>query len=559
MKFTKNFLSIFLLFSLLLFSCNKDLIEINENPNGVDPSTSHPNLLISTVMSGIATSSTDRGYAGVTGNAVQYTQRDSWSDNNYYWSTESVWSTYYGLLRTNKLANERAVELGLEFHEGVTLVLRAMLFGTLTDFYGDIPYTAALVGDEEDGDRPAYDSQETVYMGVIADLEKAATLLSKTKYADIDPSQDLFYQGDPAKWQKLANSLALRYYMRLSEKLPSVAQAGVTSTLAKPLISSVDDACVLAYVGGVESQSWPYTSQFGSTSGFYRVKPCATLVGTMLELTDPRMELWFDAVDIPIRIVPAASVPGGGSDVVFNGVRYISEDIMDANNYVLYSAETYAQDVLNGKVLIDDNSLYVGLPVAVSAIDPFEYNLNPNPSRGGTNPHVSRMNPAFDEKSGDQLKSRLFSYAELCFLKAEAALKGWGSDAAGNYNLGVQASLDAWGIGGEYAAYISQPGVVFDGTLEMVMKQKWIANMFNGDEAYLDWRRTGFPVLHAGPYAREDVMPLRFTYPSDEININTANYNEAIKSLEATSYSTTDPNDSPYAKPWIVQGISKPW
>ena len=128
MKFTKSLLSIILLSTLLLVSCNQDLIEMNENPNGVDPNTAHPNVLISTVMTGIATNSTSRGYSSTTGNAVQYTQRDGWSSNRYYWETESVWGTYYGLLRTNKQANERAVKMGLEFHEGVTLVLRAMLF-----------------------------------------------------------------------------------------------------------------------------------------------------------------------------------------------------------------------------------------------------------------------------------------------------------------------------------------------------------------------------------------------------------------------------------------------
>ncbi|NNG11162.1 MAG: SusD/RagB family nutrient-binding outer membrane lipoprotein, partial [Arenibacter sp.] len=78
-------------------------------------------------------------------------------------------------------------------------------------------------------------------------------------------------------------------------------------------------------------------------------------------------------------------------------------------------------------------------------------------------------------------------------------------------------------------------------------------------EAYLDWRRTGLPDLSAGPFAREDVMPLRFIYPSDELNINTTNYNAGAASLEETPYSTTDPNDSPYARPWIVQGLSTPW
>jgi len=562
MKLVKNIAIIFLLIPLLLVtSCDNDLVEINENPNGVEPSVADPNLLMSAVMTGLATTTTSRGYGNDTGNAAQFTQRDSWSSNRYDWETGTIWSKNYEFLRTNKVAYDRAVELGLPFHEGVTLVLKSMLFGNLTDYYGDIPYSEALQGIELEGERPAYDSQESVYKGIIADLETASSLLGAANYDGVLPDQDVFYGGDASKWQKLANSLALRYYMRLSEKLPAFAQAGVASTLAKPLISEIDEELVLNYIGGIEDQSWPNSGQFGSASDFYRVKPCTTLTDKLKELEDPRISVWFAPVAVPTKVVPAAEVPGGGDLAEADGVRYINSETLDANNYAIYSAATYAADLQADKKLIDTSSVYVGLPVAVSSVDPYEYNLNSEGSRGGTNAYVSRMNEIFNQKDdgGNLLKARLFSYAELSFLKAEAAVRGWGSDAEGNYLEGIKASLDVWGIGDSYADYITNTGVAFDGTLDIIMQQKWIANMFNGDEAYMDWRRTGLPDLKAGPFAREDVMPLRFIYPSDEIDLNSANNAAGAASLEGTPYSTTDSNDSPYARPWIVQDVSKPW
>jgi len=567
MKLIQNIAIRFLLVPLLLVvSCDNNLAEINENPNGIEPSLADPNLLISTVMTGLATSTTSRGYGNDTGNAAQFTQRDSWSSNRYDWEVGSIWSNNYSLLRTNKVAHDRAVELGLTFHEGVTLVLKSMLFGNLTDYYGDIPYSDALKGNDLEGELPAYDSQEVVYKGIIADLETASGLLSAGSYDGVIENQDVFYGGDASKWRKLANSLALRYYMRLSEKLPSFSQAGVTSTLAKPLISEIDDELVLTYIGGISSQSWPNSGQFGTASDFYRVKPCTTLTDKLKELEDPRIAVWFAPVAVPTKVVPAGDVPGGVAVAEVGGVRYVSADVLvDAavlgSQYAIYSASTYAADLQAGKKLIDTSSVYVGLPVAVSAIDPFEYNLNAEGSRGGTNAYVSRINEVFNQKDdgGNLLKARLFSFAELSFLKAEAAVRGWGSDAEGNYLNGIQASLEIWGVGDTYTDYITNPGVAFDGSLDIIMEQKWIANMFNGDEAYMDWRRTGLPDLKAGPFAREEVMPLRFRYPDDELNINTANYNTGASSLESTPYSTTDPNDSPYARPWIVQGVSTPW
>ena len=562
MKSIKKIFNISLVLAVLLlsFSCD-DLSEVNINPNGVDPKTVDPNLLISSVMSGIAKDLTSKGYASTTGNSVQLTQRDSWSDNNYEWEG-SGWSTYYDLLRTNKLANDRAVELGLEFHQGVTLVLRSMLFGTLTDFYGDIPFTEALQGGDPETPNlfPKYDAQESVYKGIIADLKTAAGLLSKSagEYKDINPNQDLYFQGDPAKWQKLANSLQLRYYMRLSEKLPSYASDGVSSILSQPLMTSVNDECTLSYIGTSDDDSWPNNGELGVESDYWRVKPCATLTDKLRELDDPRAKVWFEPVRVPIKVVPAT--PNNVDDEVVDNVRYLKESAMIGNNRKIYNKNTYKQDRLDGWVLVDTSSVYVGLPVGVSNGVEFEYNLNPVPERGGDNIHVSRMHYDFNAKSGPKLKARIFSAAEVHFLMAEAAIKGWGSDAQTHYEMGIQTSFEAWDAD-DYINYINNPGVAFDGTLEQIMDQKWIANFINGNEAYFDWRRLGMPALDGGPFAEMDVMPVRFQYDNNDASINDDNYNEALNSLESTPYSQNsgDGTDSTYSKMWLLQGVSSPW
>ena len=173
------------------------------------------------------------------------------------------------------------------------------------------------------------------------------------------------------------------------------------------------------------------------------------------------------------------------------------------------------------------------------------------------------MNSQFNETQGDNLKARIFSYAEVCFLRAEAAIKGWGTDAEGNYNNGVQASLDAWGIGDEYSDYIDNTGVAFDGSLEMVMQQKWIANFTSAGEAYMDWRRTGLPDIQTGPFAKSTEIPVRFVYDDADKNVNNVNYNAALSSLQVTDHTDDVPgyqqNDSPWSKNWLQQGVTNPW
>tara|TARA_R110002073_G_scaffold20640_2_gene73579 strand:- start:375 stop:2069 length:1695 start_codon:yes stop_codon:yes gene_type:complete len=544
-------------------SCDNELTEINQNPNGVDPSQGNPSFLLTQVMVNTALDVGSKGYSGELSAFVQYTQKDSWGNNNYDWDG-SGWNTYYGNLRSAKLALQRSQELGYTLHEAIAQILMAQNFVTLADYYGDVPYSNAVQADE-DVILPTYDSQEAVYKGAIADFVAAAASISNNmgNLEAFGASQDIFFGGDAEKWMKYANSLALRYYMRLSEKDPSYAQAGVTATLAKPLISSVDEECALAYIGTSDGTAQPSNSSTGGASAFNRVKPCTTFTDRLRELDDPRASVWFAPVAIPIKVVAAADVPGGEDDVVVDGVRYINEETLADNGLKIYDKNTWKADRLAGLSLVDTSSTYVGLPVSYQGSEPYTYNLNPNPVQGGGNVHVSLMNDQFKEASGDFLKARVLSYAEVCFLKAEAALKGWGTDAEGNYNKGVQASLDTWGIGDEYADYIDNAEVAFDGTLAQIMEQKWIANFATASEAYLDWRRTGLPDLQTGPFALSSVIPVRFQYPDEERNINEANYNAALSSLETTSHTNDVPgkyeNDTPWSKPWILQGVSKPW
>ena len=544
-------------------SCDNDITEINTNPNGVNLNEANPSFLLTDVMVNTAMDIGNKGYSEPLSAFVQYTQKDSWGNNNYDWAG-SGWESYYNNLRTAKLALQRSQELGFKFHEAVATILIAHNFALLTDFYGDVPYTEALEGDGEIL-LPKYDSQESVYKSVISDFEAAASMLSSNmgSLEVFGASQDIFFEGDAEKWMKYANSLALRYYMRLSEKDPGYAGAGVQATLAKPLIASVDEEAAVPYLGVGPSDSQPSNGKQGTPSNFSRVKPATTFTYKLAELDDPRRAIWFDAVAIPIKVVPAADVPGGEDDVVVDGVRYINEETLADNGLKIFDPATWYADRQAGLSLIDTSSTYVGIPVSYQGSEPYTYNLNPNPVQGGGNPHVSLMNPQFNEVKGDYLKARIFSYAEICFLRAEAALKGWGSDAQGNYNKGVEASFETWGIEDQYADYIDNTGVAYNGTLAQIMEQKWIANFSSASEAYLDWRRTGLPDLQTGPFAKSTVIPVRFVYPTSNSTLNRDNYYSALNSLESTSHTNDVPgyieNDTPWSKPWVLQGVTKPW
>ena len=566
MKSMKKIFNTCLVLSILLVSSCSDITDINENPNGVDPNTADPNFVLSTVMTETGKSVAGR-YTSPLGAFVQHTQKDSWSDNDYDWEG-SGWTTYYSALRNAELSYIRSIELGWEWHQGVSMVLKAMQFGKLADFYGDVPYTEALKG-AQGGDfiYPKYDSQESVYKGIIEDLKAASVLLSKdqTAYEGVNANQDIFYGGDADKWMRLANSLALRYYMRLSEVDPGYAQAGVTEMLSKPLISNLDEECNMSYVGVSSEDSWPSNGINTTRSDFTRIKPCSTFSNKLADLEDPRRHIWFAAIEMQIKVVLPGQMPGGAGvdDEIVDGVRYINAASMNDKGYKIYNPETWYNDrAVLGLTMIDTNSVYVGIPVSNQDTDPYTYNLNPIAERGGFNQHVSEMNEQFNQVSGEFLLARIFSSAEVHFLMAEAAVKGWGSNAEAHYLAGIMASFDAWGIGDQAADYMGNDGVVFDGSLEKIMEQKWIAGFTAPEESYFDWRRTGLPDLQTGPFAKSDVIPVRFPYDDSDRFINVDNYNAALGNLESTSHTDDVPGygvDSPWSKNWAQQGVSEPW
>ena len=526
-----------------LFSC-KDLTVLNQNPNGINPLTANPNLVMSTVLTETGKSFVNLGYQDIAG-VMQHTQKDGWSGghNTYEWGGSQSWASYYDILRNNQYVYDRSVTLNWEMHQGISLVIKSMMFGLITDLWGDAPYSAALKG--ADGGTantfPAYDSQEAIYTGILADLEKANTLLSKNA-VEYTSTSYVYYQGNPTKWRKLANSLMLRFYMRISTKKSDVAKAGIEKIMANavqyPIITAIADDAAMPFAGNSNDDSWPANAVYdASASNYRRLKMAATFVNKLLELKDPRIAVWANKVQIPL--VVDANLPKG-TDKIENGKRYLSPD------------KVVGRDV-------NTNPDYVGLPTGL--IGGASYNLSPTAEQAANNPHVSWLNDIYKQAKGPLLRSRMMSAAEVRFILAEAALKGWSVAGAAktHYEAGVKASLDTWGTTAAYATYIAQKGVAYDGTLKQIIEQKWISSWTAAQEAWFDYRRTGFPELTVGPASIRKVLPVRFYYMLDERNLNKINTEAAMSKLESTIHTEADGKNSAWSKPWLLQGGSKPW
>jgi hypothetical protein len=562
-KTMKKIFKISIIMSVFIIASCKDLTELNVNPNGVAPETVNPNMLMSTVLVATAQSYNDMN-SGTMSGVMQHTQQDAWSAgyNDYDW-TDQNWGGWYNILRNNDAMYVRAQELGWDFHQGVALTMKSFIFGNIADLWGDAPYSQALKGDEGGKENlvPAYDTQQQIYMGVLADLEEAAVLFSSDNYAGISHEYDIYYgksatvEEEVAKWRRFANSLMLRYYMRISSKMPAEAKAGVEA-VANEVLSSNEDNAQIDFIGTSSADSWPKNIPFASSSNFQRNKMCAVLVDRCRELNDPRITMWAEPTEIQ-NVISNANPEGV---IVIGNKRYIREDYMQAQNLKLYNPDTYLEDREAGFQLIDTSSTFVGIPPSYTN-EPYGYNYNPDGAQStSNNKYVSYMKrDIFSMPKGSLLKCRLMSYSEVEFALAEASLKGWSvGSAQTHYENGVQASFEAWQVEGGYDDYIAQPAVAFNNTLEQVMEQKWLASFMATTETWMDYRRTGLPNLQAGPRAKKPRLPLRFVYSSEELQLNADNISVALENLEQTTFAT-EGNNSIYSQPWLLQGTGKPW
>lgn len=174
------------------------------------------------------------------------------------------------------------------------------------------------------------------------------------------------------------------------------------------------------------------------------------------------------------------------------------------------------------------------LPVYAQPNEAGEYWGNPNGVMIEPAPldEVSRIGTFY---SRPDAPSVLMSYAEVLFLQAEAAERGWiTADAGALYTAGIRAAMEFNEVSAAAIdAYLAQPEVAYAGGeagLRQIGLQKWIALFGNGPEAYAEWRRTGVPELAPAANALNDSgqIPLRLFYPSTEESLNSAALEAAV-------------------------------
>ncbi|HXO77523.1 MAG TPA: SusD/RagB family nutrient-binding outer membrane lipoprotein [Puia sp.] len=274
-------------------SCKKELAGINKNPNATE--NPQPDYLLTA-----AEKLTADTYWGVDNNLnssllfiqhwakIQYTDPDRYIFNNS--SFTSLWSTLYGQSITdlNKVMTIGDQQQNNNY-KGAALTLRSLAFQLLTDAYGDIPYKQA--GNIDSFLTPVYDAQRDVYLGLLADLKTAQSLLDPSGPAIMG---DAIYGGSIASWKKFTNALRIRIALRIADQEPDLAKQVFTDIQSEGGAYFESNADLAALIYQDSPNQNPVSLTF-DTRQDYRISK--TIVDRLAALNDPRLPIYAQPTD----------------------------------------------------------------------------------------------------------------------------------------------------------------------------------------------------------------------------------------------------------------------
>lgn len=280
-------ISIALLLSAMvgLQGCTKNFDEINTDPNKVENVT--PSALITPTVYGMSTYFTVRSN-DFTWEIMQTGLANPSAANGvhrYYFtetSGDGTWNTCYRYLRNIREMESAAETSGQVVYKAVAITLKAYIAGLLTDSFGDVPMSEALLA-EEHISQPKFDKQEQIYADMIKALETANTLYAGE---DVMDGSDLLYNNKKELWRKFNNSLLLRYYLRQSKRIPAAAKIKniLDNPKQYPIFTSNEDAAIVKITG-----LSPYDYAWGRRQDYVNFTAMAEFfVDNLNTLNDPR-------------------------------------------------------------------------------------------------------------------------------------------------------------------------------------------------------------------------------------------------------------------------------
>ena len=505
-------------------SCQKDFEEINTNPNR--PQQALPTALFNGSTKLFLKYTRNYTTSGMMFRSwMQYTAQDTYTKESRFlyrdYAGDYLWRYPYQVaggykdiidLNTDPKTKELMVTYGKSENQiAAARIMLAYTFALLVETFGDVPYYSYGSPNPERFQAlqlekyisPVYATQKEIYTDLLKELKEAAAQIVSDSY--------VFKEGDyifetPDKMRRFANSLRLRLAIRLKDvsdtELRTLAQQSIDELKAgTAVMQSEADTVELQFDSDDTNPAPIYKEYFVSNRVDY--SPSNSFVQLLKGQrgnfgVDPRLQKYF--------------APKGLTKYQARDGRYTESDNLND---------------------------YIGMPYGLDeSMADFQFK-----SGVAVSFFSSRiLQPNYAEV--------FMEYSEVCFLLSEA--NGWDDTW---YKKGVEASMKKWGVNSTKITNFLN--TIPAANQENVLTQKYIALYMNPNEAWAEYRRTGYPhtlikvneetdlniPTEAGQtkYRFESLVadltdiPERLFYPVAYKVINEANYQNALKSMQMTT------------------------
>ncbi|MFC2269300.1 MAG: SusD/RagB family nutrient-binding outer membrane lipoprotein [Capnocytophaga gingivalis] len=505
-------------------SCQKDFEEINTNPNR--PQQALPTALFNGSTKLFLKNTRNYTTSGMMFRSwMQYTAQDTYTKESRFlyrdYAGDYLWRYPYQVaggykdiidLNTDPKTKELMATYGKSENQiAAARIMLAYTFALLVETFGDVPYYSYGSPNPERFQAlqlekyisPVYATQKEIYTDLLKELKEAAAQIVSDSY--------VFKEGDyifetPDKMRRFANSLRLRLAIRLKDvsdtELRTLAQQSIDELKAgTAVMQSEADTVELQFDSDDTNPAPIYKEYFVSNRVDY--SPSNSFVQLLKGQrgnfgVDPRLQKYF--------------APKGLTKYQARDGRYTESDNLND---------------------------YIGMPYGLDeSMADFQFK-----SGVAVSFFSSRiLQPNYAEV--------FMEYSEVCFLLSEA--NGWDNTW---YKKGVEASMKKWGVADTKITNFLN--TIPAANQENVLTQKYIALYMNPNEAWAEYRRTGYPhtlikvneetdlniPTEAGQtkYKFESLVadltdiPERLFYPVAYKVINEANYQEALKSMQMST------------------------
>jgi hypothetical protein len=161
-------------------------------------------------------------------------------------------------------------------------ILRAFIFLTITDRWGDVPYSQALQGNTNLN--AALDPQKDIYTSLFKELTEAQAQFDNGAAL----TNDILFNGDNSKWKRWANSLRAIMALRLTQADPAMGQSEYQKAVADGLMTSNSDNATFTYLTELNNEN-PYFNNYRSR---YDYAVSSTLTNYLSGYNDPRLPVY---------------------------------------------------------------------------------------------------------------------------------------------------------------------------------------------------------------------------------------------------------------------------